>query len=185
VMTHLGLYIDRAQKPWDGCKPKVINSDTWNPVDGVRNRPWTGRLDHFCGARWDGPPCEHKDKTKWKQTDTNRVTIANFLYTPGDRAASEPTMPVIKRGETLTFYNADQAASIRHTVTTCPWPCNGRYVANYPLADGRWDSGMMGYDAIDKGHMSPIAETPNDLKRGRYAYFCRVHPWMRGAFKVE
>ena len=185
VMTHLGLYIDKTQKPWDGCKPKVINSDSWNPVDGVKNRPWTGRLDHFCGARWGGPPCERRDKTKWKEQETNRVTIANFVYTPGDRAATEPTMPVIKKGETLTFYNADQAASIRHTVTTCAWPCNGRYVANYPLADGRWDSGTMGYDPIDKGQMSPIAETPKKLKAGRYAYFCRIHPWMRGAFKVK
>ena len=50
---------------------------------------------------------------------TNRVTIANFLYTPGDRNASQAEMPVIKRGETLTFFNADQAAFIRHTITTC------------------------------------------------------------------
>jgi hypothetical protein len=42
----------------------------------------------------------------------------------------------------------------------------------------------MGYDPIDKGSMSPVAETPKDLKAGRYAYFCRIHPWMRGAFEV-
>jgi hypothetical protein len=28
------------------------------------------------------------------------------------------------------------------------------------------------------------ASTPRDLPVGRYAYFCRVHPWMRGAFEV-
>jgi polyvinyl alcohol dehydrogenase (cytochrome) len=185
VMTHFGMYLDRAQQPWEGCKPKIINTDDWNPVDGVLNRPWTGRVDHYCGERWGGPPCEHPDHTKWQEVHTNRVTIANFVYTPGDRAPSEPEMPVIQSGETLTFFNADQAAGIRHTVTTCSWPCNGRYVANYPLADGRWDSGTMGYDLIDKGQMSPLAETPEDLKPGKYAYFCRIHPWMRGAFKIE
>ena len=185
VMTHLGMYIDREQQPWKGCEAKVINTDDWNPVDGVLNRPWRGRADHFCGKRWGGPPCEEEDKTKWAEVETNRVTIANFVYTPGDRAASEPQMPVIDRGETLTFFNADQSAFIRHTVTTCRWPCNGEYVGNYPLADGRWDSGTMGYDPIDKGQMSPVSETPKDLKPGRHAYFCRIHPWMRGAFKVR
>ena len=186
VMTHLGMYIDTEQEPWEGCKPKLINTDDWNPVDGVMNRPWSGsRPDHYCGKRWGQEPCEHADDTKWREVKTNRVTIANFVYMPGDRAASKPEMPVIKRGETLTFYNADQAASIRHTITTCEWPCNGKYVANYPLADGRWDSGTMGYDPIDKGQMSPVSETPKKLRAGRYAYFCRIHPWMRGAFKVE
>ena len=185
VMTHLGMYIDRHQTPRRGCKPKIINDSDWNPVDGVLNRPWQGRVDHFCGRRWGGPPCEKKDTTKWRKVETDRVTIANFVYTPGDRAAADPQMPVIDKGETLTFFNADQAAAIRHTVTTCAWPCNGRYVANYPLADGRWDSGTMGYDPVDKGQMSPVAETPKKLKAGRYAYFCRIHPWMRGAFKVR
>jgi plastocyanin len=89
------------------------------------------------------------------------------------------------RRAALRFYNVDQAAGIRHSVTTCRWPCNGPYVANYPFADGRWDSGTMGYDVIDKGSASPVAETPADLPAGTYPYFCRIHPWMRGAFQVK
>ena len=27
--------------------------------------------------------------------------------------------------------------------------------------------------------------TPKRLKRGTYTYFCRVHPFMRGAFRVK
>ena len=50
----------------------------------------------------------------------------------------------VKKGTSLTFVNEDAALGIRHTVTTCAWPCNGPYVAN----------------------------------------FCRIHPWMRGAFEV-
>ena len=90
----------------------------------------------------------------------------------------------VPQGTSLRFVNADQAANIRHSVTTCPWPCNGPYVANYPHADGVWDSGTLGYDAIDGGSPNPVAETPTDLKVGKYSYFCRIHPWMRGAFEV-
>ncbi len=116
------------------------------------------------------------------------MTIANFAYQPGNRTAGSPApgeIATVKQGQSLLFFNADQSANIRHTVTTCPWPCNGPYVGNYPLADGRWDSGTMGYDPIDGGNPDPRSETPKDLPKGRYAFFCRIHPWMRGAFEVE
>jgi plastocyanin len=58
-------------------------------------------------------------------------------------------------------------------------------VANYPHADGAWDSGTLGYDVIDGGSPNPVAETPPDLAPGLYSYFCRIHPWMRGAFRIE
>jgi plastocyanin len=58
-------------------------------------------------------------------------------------------------------------------------------VANYPLADGRWDSVTLGYDPIDGGSPNPVSSTPKDLAPGVYTYFCRIHPWMRGVFKVE
>ena len=32
------------------------------------------------------------------------------------------------------------------------------------------------YDVIDQGNPNPRAETPRDLPKGRYAYFCRIHP---------
>jgi plastocyanin len=85
----------------------------------------------------------------------------------------------------LTFVNDDETFNIRHTVTTCDYPCNGKYVANYPLANGAWDSGILGYDLIDGGHPNPVAQTPPDLAPGRYRYFCRIHAWMRGEFKIE
>ena len=69
-------------------------------------------------------------------------------------------------------------------MTTCRWPCNGPYLANYPLPDGTWDSGTLGYDLISGGSPNPEAETPPDLEPGKYAYFCRIHPFMRGAFEV-
>jgi hypothetical protein len=43
---------------------------------------------------------------------------------------------------------------------------------------------MMGFDLVDGGSPNPVSSTPADLPAGRYAYFCRTHPWMRGAFEV-
>ncbi|MEA2405779.1 MAG: hypothetical protein QOE08_2426, partial [Thermoleophilaceae bacterium] len=28
-------------------------------------------------------------------------------------------------------------------------------------------------------------DTPKDLPAGTYTYFCRIHPYMRGAFRVK
>jgi plastocyanin len=92
--------------------------------------------------------------------------------------------PKVPKGTPMRFVNADQAANIRHSVTTCRWPCNGPYVGNYPLPDGVWDSDTLGYDPVDGGNPNPVATMSKDLKVGKYAYFCRIHPWMRGAFEV-
>ena len=103
--------------------------------------------------------------------ETTSSNIANFLYVPGDLTLSgqQGAPPRVKQGNSLTFVNADQEAGIRHTVTTCPWPCNGRYMGNYPLPDGTWDSGTLGYDAIDGGNANPVASTPTNLAVGKYA----------------
>jgi len=157
-----------------------------DPIEGVQNRPWGKHQDLLCGIPgW--PACDKPEVQRPPGRATSTVNIANFLYMPGDMSlpGEDGAPPRIKEGTSLRFVNEDQAAGIRHTVTTCPWPCNGPYVANYPLADGVWDSTTLGYDPIDGGNPNPVAETPKDLKAGKYAYFCRIHPWMRGAFEVE
>jgi plastocyanin len=188
VMTHLGMYFDKAQKPGRRhCKPYMIADKKWNPTEGVPNRSWGHHTDEFCGEQWGEPPCERADKgPPAPEVRTSLVKILNFAYLPGDRAASGQiaSVPVIKQGEQLTFVNDDQSANIRHSVTTCASPCNGKYVANYPLADGRWDSGILGFDLIDGGSPNPVSKTPPSLAPGQYRYFCRIHPWMRGEFKV-
>jgi plastocyanin len=157
-----------------------------DPTEGVLNRPWGEHRDRICGPEFGAMPCERPEPDRGPGTATSQVHIANFLYLPGDRSLTgEQGAPaVVKQGATLQFINEDQAAGIRHSVTTCAWPCNGLYVANYPLADGIWDSTTLGYDAIDGGNPNPLAETPKDLAVGKYSYFCRIHPWMRGAFEV-
>jgi plastocyanin len=156
------------------------------PTEGVPNRSWGHDHDTFCGEKWGYDPCEPPFEAPPDGPSASNVVIANFQYIPGGRGlgGNLGLPPTIKQGESITFVNADQQANIRHSVTTCKYPCNGTYVSNYPWADGRWDSGTMGYDAIDGGTPDPVAETPPDLKAGKYAYFCRIHTFMRGEFRV-
>jgi polyvinyl alcohol dehydrogenase (cytochrome) len=186
VMTHLGMYIDEKQPPAAGCKPVNIDRPTADPHKGVLSKPWGPEMDHSCGVKWGYGSCDQPVKGDITPVKANVVHITNFSYQPGDSSSGQfGDTPTIKEGEQLTFVNDDQPAVIRHSVTTCPWPCNGRYVANYPWGDGRWDSGTLGYDPIDGGSPDPVSKTPTNLKAGTYTYFCRIHPWMRGVFKVE
>jgi plastocyanin len=46
------------------------------------------------------------------------------------------------------------------------------------------------FDSGELGHGGPPAAgtitfaTPTNLAPGTYTYFCRIHPFMRGAFRV-
>ena len=191
AMIHAGFYFDYEQKPKGRCRPYIVGpakKKVKDPTEGVPNRAW-GHQDEFCGKRYGQPACEKAEEPPPETAfvPQDQVNIVNFQYLPGDRSASTGggSIPSVPQGKQITFFNADQAANIRHSVTTCPWPCNGRYVANYPLADGVWDSGTLGYDLIDGGSPNPLAQTPADLGPGLYTYFCRIHPWMRGAFRIE
>jgi len=124
----------------------------------------------------------------------NTVQIKNFTYTPGaineelGGGLSDP--PVIKQGQSLTFVNDDNAMNIFHTVTGCSLPCTASTGVHYPLADNSpstaFDSGELGTGppGFTAASGSVTWKTPTDLPPGTYTYFCRVHPWMRGTFRV-
>jgi plastocyanin len=94
----------------------------------------------------------------------------------------------VRRGRGLTFVNRDARREIFHTITACRAPCNRTTGIAYPLADGKvdFDSGELGFGP--KGFTAAANRdtwtTPKRLRPGTYTYFCRVHPFMRGAFKV-
>jgi plastocyanin len=122
---------------------------------------------------------------------TTSVTIKDFLYGRGDLsltgAAGRP--PVVAPGQSITFRSPDAADDIYHTITACKEPCTATTGVAYPLADGRvdFDSGELGFGP---SFATPTAQrdtwkTPKTLKAGTYTYFCRVHPFMRGAFRVK
>ena len=141
----------------------------------------------------DGPVVEGK-----------QVLIDGFIYKQGNMTATGMAgrPPVIQQGKTFTFVNKDApkgltgqvfAASggdlpIYHTITSCKQPCNKSTGIAYPLADGdvTFDSGELGYGP---GGFTAAAnrdtwDVPKDLPKGTYTYFCRVHPFMRGSFRV-
>ena len=121
------------------------------------------------------------------------VKINDFLFGQGDLSAlgTNGLPAVVKQGESLTFVNTDAIATqqgIYHTITACKAPCNRATGIAYPLANGPvdFDSGELGFGpsfataAANRDTWS----TPKNLPKGTYTYFCRIHPFMRGSFRV-
>jgi plastocyanin len=124
----------------------------------------------------------------------NTIGIQGFSYL-GDPNASW-AVPTVDPGQTLTFKNYDAVPSVNafHTITSCKAPCTGSTGIAYPIANGpvSFDSGELGFNG-QSGATSfvkaPAADrdtwkTPSDLVPGTYTFFCRIHPFMRGAFRV-
>ena len=98
-------------------------------------------------------------------------------------------------GKALTFRNLDSTPSANafHTITACANPCTATTGIAYPISNGpvTFDSGELGFNGNDGGlPIEPAADrdtwqTPKDLPEGTYSYFCRIHPFMRGAFRVQ
>jgi plastocyanin len=137
-------------------------------------------------------------------TRPSNVDIKGYIYASGDLSstgrAGRP--PVVRAGQALKFTNLDAtkamtpSGSAYHTITACKAPCSATTGIAYPLAnaDVQFDSGELGYGpdlpiAGFGGKFTPAAnrntwKTPKTLGSGTYTYFCRVHPFMRGAFRV-
>jgi plastocyanin len=123
---------------------------------------------------------------------TGTVNIDNFVYGRGDLGMTGRVgrPPVVRTGQSLRFKSLDSPQDIWHTITACKEPCNRRTGIAYPLANGRvqFDSGQLGFGGPPV--FTPTAQrdswrTPKNLRPGTYTYFCRVHPFMRGAFRVR
>jgi plastocyanin len=118
------------------------------------------------------------------------VRIRDFTYGWGDLNAvgRRARVPVVRQGGTLRFVNRDNGRTILHTITACRAPCNRATGIAYPIANGPviFDSGDLGTGP--KGRTAAAQRltwrVPRNLPRGTYTYFCRIHPFMRGAFRV-
>jgi hypothetical protein len=135
------------------------------------------------------------------QCMTHTVQIATFQYNPGDftDTGANHCTPTVKQGQSLTFVNDDASPlspgnplsptkayldSVFHTVTSCQNPCGLNTGISYPLANGTggYDSGQLGLGTPATGKLS--WSTPTSLKPGTYTFYCRIHPFMRGVFRV-
>jgi plastocyanin len=128
------------------------------------------------------------DATKFTAvTPDGPIPIAKFVYRIGDMTG-RPQIPEVAAGQSITFVNQDApyANGIWHSVTACKAPCNKETGIAYPLADAdiAFDSGQLGIAGPPTvGRLT--WQTPADLPVGTYTYFCRIHPFMRGAFKIN
>jgi plastocyanin len=120
----------------------------------------------------------------------NVVNIRDFSFTPGDQALSSGLNdpPTIAQGQQLTFVNDDASSQIQHSITSCLQPCTRSTGASYPLADGAvdFDSGNLGTGppGFTAASNQTSWQTPSNLAPGTYTFFCRIHPFMRGSFRV-
>jgi hypothetical protein len=172
-----------------------------HPLD-LRGHVTHGHLaenNHHGGARSVGFNLNSFSTCRRRQ-----VLIAGFTFLPGDLAATGANrcVPTVTRGQSLTFVNEDASPngtfslsglfspnpdylqSIFHAVTTCQSPCGLDTGISYPLANGagNFDSGQLGIGTPAIGRLS--WSTPTSLKPGTYTFFCRIHPFMRGVFRI-
>jgi plastocyanin len=116
------------------------------------------------------------------------VEILDFRYGLGDLSLSGASgrPPVIRAGQAVSFRNGDDPKRIYHSLTSCKAPCNRSTGIAYPIADGpvQFESGTLG-SAGPPATGRLEYRTPDDLDPGTYTYFCRIHPFMRGAFRVK
>jgi plastocyanin len=127
---------------------------------------------------------------------TSGLNIRDFVYGRGDLngAGIAGRPPVVKAGHSLTFTNLDATADLTpdqsayHTITACRAPCNRSTGIAYPVANGtvQFDSKELGYgpSGLTPASNTNTWSTPKNLRPGTYTYFCRIHPFMRGAFRV-
>ena len=96
---------------------------------------------------------------------------------------------MVSPGQPLTFVNDDAAQNIFHTITACRPPCTATTGIAFPLANGTggFDSGELGFGParLHRGRQPQGVADAADPDRGTYTYFCRIHPFMRGAFRVK
>jgi hypothetical protein len=116
------------------------------------------------------------------------IDVVDFKYALGDLSLTgmNRNPPVIPQGQAATFRNLEGGPQrLYHSITSCKAPCNRSTGIAYPLADSK-----VQFESNTLGARIPAAgtnewTTPNNLKPGTYTYFCRIHPFMRGAFRVK
>jgi plastocyanin len=122
------------------------------------------------------------------------VLIGGFTYGLTDHAlALSLGVPFVELGESISFHNLDTADYMWHTITRCAAPCNGPTTVDYPIADGGSGSITGGIDPMDfdstqlgigTGPTQRVSWTFTPTEKGTFTFFCRVHPSMRGVFRV-
>jgi len=169
-----------------GADPFTADVD----VEGEVTHGHLPENDGHGGSRMTGLP-DPRELLSRPMPARGKVAIQGFVYGQGDLSSTgrrgRPAQ--VRAGRGLRFVNRDAKRTIYHTITACRAPCNRSTGIAYPLADGKvdFDSGELGFgpEGFTAAANRATWTTPKGLKAGTYTYFCRVHPFMRGAFEVE
>lgn len=207
MSVHASYETRRAS--WYESMGIMVVWEAWDDTSGTD--PFTHRLDqtghvthgHLAENNHHGGSVSlHVNPNKFKSCRVSKVVIGGFKYTPGDftSTGSDRCAPTVRRGHALSFVNTDAFGgspgvpgiapsqnylnSIFHTVTACQNPCGLDTGISYPLANGPG-----GYDSTQLGVGTPASgkltwSTPTNLPPGTYTFFCRIHPFMRGVFRI-
>jgi plastocyanin len=204
---------DTKLASWYEVMGIMVVWEAWDPPAGAGTplhgvNPFTTTLDE-AGHVTHGhlPENSYYGGTKFVGTNptalpachTNKVIIAGFKYIPAVNGNTK-CVPTVKHGQSITFTNedaSDQALfnivspnpfymrEVFHTVTSCQDPCGLNYGIAYPISNGKgnFDSGELGDGTPGVGTLSWT--TPKNLAPGTYTFYCRIHPWMRGVFRIQ
>jgi plastocyanin len=179
----MGIMVVWMADGTDGADPFAT------PVDNLGSHLTHGHLaenDNHGGGAGAGSTDDPAKLGTVPAPADGEVDINDFTYGSGDLTVQAP-IPTVQQGQSLLFVNKDAPTGIGiwHSITACKAPCNQATGIAYPLADGdvTFDSGQLGQAG------PPTAgrldwPTPDNLPVGTYTYFCRIHPFMRGAFTV-
>jgi hypothetical protein len=138
----------------------------------------------------------------------SQLVSVGFTYGAADLGVIGQTgIPRLMVNKPATFYNVDSPLDIWHTWTRCKEPCSGATGIAFPIANGSaglgdgmdFDSTEIGYGLFfspASGQFGSSNKTPGEALKdglywqftptqtGVYSLFCRIHPFMRGAFEV-
>jgi plastocyanin len=193
-------------RPRTDCHPSLTGPHKTLCLHGQVTHPARPESEDAVG------PCTKRSCPPLTSKDGPMVTdihAAGFTYGSADLGVIDATgIPRVKKGEPVRFWNEDTALGVWHTFTACRYPCDGPTGINYPLADGgNGDPGdPMNFESMEIGWGLLFDPTKSQVggsgdydaqwaqdglewsftptRPGVYTFYCRVHPGMRGAFKV-
>ena len=198
VLSTTATY-DSARASWYESMGIMVAwmADTQQPTESPAPDPFVTPVDvagqlthghlHENDNHGGAADVSYKDTTKQPSVPAQpSISIEGYIYAQGDMLAGT-AVPTIAPGGSIEFDNLDAPLNngVWHTITACKAPCNASTGIAYPLADADipFDSGELG--AVGPPTAGRVTwDTPTDLPPGTYTYFCRIHPSMRGAFRV-
>ncbi len=147
------------------------------PPQGEQQSRWSARSL----ARRPVDVAERPDHEQHRRSTTTNTQLGDL--------ASATSIPTVHQGQSIRFRNTDAPGSgygTWHTITDCALPCNRSTGIAYPTRRRARSSSIRDNSAttVRQPRAALTWDTPTDLPPGTYAYWCRVHPFMRGAFRV-